>query len=752
MNEGIEGPSIAHWHNARAWRIVAASGLVLFCSALFAINPVLHTIDHAFPAEVSLSGSSFNATYTFTNNLPVTFKKPFVVTPTLCPAAGENCTAQASEFTYNDQCTGKRLAPQESCTYRIRLAPRTRGRKTIQLTYRGYDNNVVRVTPFLTTTTTPTTGLIGTSFSPGGQPLPSRTYTNTNYQMIFSYTNLGPSTLTFTENNQFTNFTITSDTCSNGVLASSQTCKIIGIFNAAAPGNYTLSSQLVGAVNSNIVSTSTTTQAFAMNGLIGVDYNPNHYSNNLPFNLHDVFYTGTLNNPSATNTYAEMQQLQEGGFTAVRSYQTEPYSWIDIINSANLLGMKVVYEAVIPQQPADSNYPGCPMGAQNYIACAQATLTAVYNAVGASVFNNTVILVFAGHENYCEAGNTTPPCNNPATSNVAYLTTAVNQLETTLATNLVSPVPVGSALVSGNLTTPSSAADMNTLITSYSATAPLGFDPYPFQWGVSPATAAVWIPPLSTNVQLTNSLAWDYIQVVGSTTPPALPTALPKIFYTQPRVLLSAETGWATAGGTAGYACNSPGPCAPSVSNATAYFQALYQRNTNNFVETSGYNIGVLAFEGYDEPTKAGPTAEQNYGLFDQNCNQKAAGMVPDNKLVTAMGCQDFSSGTLLTINGTAPPQPTFNVQITYPSGQYPHINVQIPSNNGANFNVTPWPQFLIFSGAVITVSSATQSCTVTATNVNPTPASISFSNVSCSTSAGSMGCFGTNCQISNPF
>jgi hypothetical protein len=728
-------------------------GLLLCCHPLFAANPVLHLLDHAFPAEVTLPGSSYTATYTFTNNLPLAFKKPFLVSSTICPVAGENCTAETSEFTYDDQCSGKKLASHESCTYQIRLTPKTRGRKTIQITYLGYDNNVVSVTPFLTTTT-PTSGLIGSITFPSGQALPSRAYTNTNYQVIFSFTNYGPDTLSFSENNQFTHFTITSDTCNTGILASNQTCKVIGNFNTADLGSYSLSSQLVGAVSTNVLTTSTTTQNFAFNGLIGVDYNPNHYSSNSPFNFHDIFYTGTQNNPSATNTYSEMQQLQEAGFTAVRSYQTEPYSWIDIINSANLLGMKVIYEANIPQQPNDSlgDCPMFPKEKKNFILCAQATLNAVYNAVGADVFNSTVVLVFAGHENYCDAGNSTPPCNGH--SNVAYLVNAVDGLKMTTS------APVGSALVSGNLTTPSTSIsdDMVKLIGSYSQTAPLGFDPYPFQWGVSPTTSAVWNPPLSTNVQLTNSLAWDYIQVVGSATPAALPDSLqPKRFYSQSRVLLSAETGWATAGSTAGYACNSPGPCAPSLSNAVSYFQALYQRNTNNFVETSGYSIGVLAFEAYDEPAKPGPTAEQHYGLFDQNCNQKAAGLVPNNHLVTAKGCQEYINGTLLTINGIIPPtqptQPTFNVEIQYAGGQYPKIKAKIPPNTGANLTVTPWPQFLVFSGAIITVSSSSSSCTVTANTVTPSPSSISFSQVRCDTSShASMNCSGTNCSISNPF
>ncbi len=359
--------------------------------------------------------------------------------------------------------------------------------------------------------------------------------------------------------------------------------------------------------------------AFNFNGLIGVDYQPNHYAGNVPLNNHDVFIVGNSQGTPITNIYAELAQLKEAGFSTVRSYQTTIYSWVDIINQAHALGMKVIYEAVIPQQPADSPYSGgsCPVppANQDYIPCAQATLNAVITQVTKPIFNDTVILVLAGHENYCEAGNTISPCNNPVTSNISYLTSAVSALQSTL-TSVGLTTPVSSALVSGNLVTPSVAIsnDMITLANSYSADAPLAFDPYPFQWGV-PANQAVWTPPLATTIQPNNSLAWDYIHVVGSANPPALPAAAQQPFYSPGRVLLAAETGWATAGTTTEYACNSPGPCMPSVANASTYYQALYQISTSNFVATSGYSIGVLAFEAYDEPNK-GSSAEGHYGLF----------------------------------------------------------------------------------------------------------------------------------------
>lgn len=462
--------------------------------------------------------------------------------------------------------------------------------------------------------------------------------------------------------------------------------------------------------------------AFNFNGLIGVDYQPNHYAGNVPLNNHDVFIVGNNSQGTPiTNVYVELAQLKEAGFSTVRSYQTTIYSWVDIINQAHALGMKVIYEAVIPQQPADSPYSGgsCPVppANQDYIPCAQATLNAVISQVTQPIFNDTVVLVLAGHENYCEAGNTISPCNNPVTSNIVYLTSAVNALKSTLTTAGLA-TPVSSALVSGNLVTPSVAIsnDMITLANSYSADAPLAFDPYPFQWGVA-ANQAVWVPPLATTVQPNNSLAWDYIHVVGSANPPALPAAAQQPFYTPGRVLLAAETGWATAGTTTEYACNSPGPCVPSVANAAAYYTALYQANTSNFVANSGYSIGVLAFEAYDEPNKGSSSAEGHYGLFDSNCTQKAAGLVPTNKLVSATGCQGFSRGSLLTIVGFAHPYTLIIKQKNPTTGS--EVSATLNSDGKqSSLPGAPWPQYLVFPGATITIRG-NPSCTSTVQSID---------------------------------
>lgn len=481
--------------------------------------------------------------------------------------------------------------------------------------------------------------------------------------------------------------------------------------------------------------------ATTFTGMLGVDYQPNHYPAQNQLNFHDIFVVGNLEaalgsqtvSTPITNVFVELAQLKSAGFTTVRSYQTTDYAWVDIINQAHRLGMKVIYEAVIPQLPSDAAYVGgCPTAPanQNYIPCAQTVLNTVINTVTPTVFQDTVVLVFAGHENYCNPGNMVPPCTGA--SNVGYLTSAVSALQTTLS-NAGLSTPVSSAMLSEDFTTSDASiiTDMSTLVASYSATAPLAFDAYPFQWGVTPASS-VWLQPLSMTTQLNNSLAWDYLKVVGSATPPAMPNAPTQAFYTPAgRTLLSAETGWATQGSTGAYACNSPGPCAPSVANASTYYQALYQQSNNyNFVGTSGYPIGVLAFEAYDEPIKASSdpstTAEGYYGLFDSNCVQKAAGLVPNNAMVTGTACQGFSGGALMTVVGFGHPYTMIIKQKNPVTNRAADITVSSQGIAGPLADA-PWPEYLVFPGATITIRGST-SCTSTVESISGSPQKITFS------------------------
>ncbi|WED42726.1 hypothetical protein [Legionella cardiaca] len=510
-------------------------------------------------------------------------------------------------------------------------------------------------------------------------------------------------------------FTI-NDGCHGVALAPGGGCNLSIGLNARTTGAKSTHITISYGNNSIPLSILTTTDALSSSsswvGLIGVDYNPNHYPNGNQFNFHDVFYVGNVSNVPISNVYAELSQLKAAGFSTVRSYQTEPYSWIDIIQQAKALGMKVVYEADIPQN-----------GSQANINTALSVLTSVINVVGATTFQETVSLVFAGHENY-------------SSTDINYLTSAVSQLQSTLSSNGIT-VPVGSALVSGNLVTPSPAisSDMTTLIHSYSPGAPLAFDPYPFQWGVTPPDQAV------SNITLINSIAWDYAQAQSQS------------FYVAPRTILMAETGWATQGTNAGYFCAQQNICAPGVGNAGTYLTALY-----SFVRNSGHNSGALVFEAYDEPAKdpGNPNdAENFYGVFDSNCNLKSINLLPNTSFVTATnpGCRGFTQGALLVVVGNTTTQPPFTVQIqqTNPITQNTaSMTVTVPTQNRTDNSVLPWPQYLVFNGAIVSMtgSATNNTCTVPITVNNAT---ISFGAVSC-TGGNVVNCSNGVCFLPTPF
>ncbi|GGI88360.1 hypothetical protein [Legionella impletisoli] len=572
------------------------------------------------------------------------------------------------------------------------------------------------------------TGLAGSPLELGVNPIYPRLTSNTS---IPSMTSLGgvylvtytvTSNLPFTMPNGFNNsyavsapydeFTIT-DNCQGLLLAPGQSCEISIGLNAQTTGQKSATVLLTFGKNTVPISILTVTSSALLNrnwvGLIGIDYQPNHYPQGNAFNGHDVFYAGTINNSPITNVYAELSQLKAAGFTTVRSYQTVEYSWIDIINQANALNMKVVYEAVIPQN-----------GNQANITAAVNLLNHVIDTVGVSTFKNTVTLVFAGHENY-------------SNSDINYLTSAVSQLISALKAKGITNVEVGSALVSGDLVTPSPAiaADMTALGNSYSAGAPWAFDPYPFQWGVTPPNQAV------SNPTLINSIAWDYAKVNSQA-----------FFQADKKTILMAETGWATSGvGTyAGYFCatSMSNPCQPSVANAGTYLTALYA-----YVKNTGNNSGALVFEAYDEPAKDPvnvDNAENFYGVFDTNCGLKDVSLLPNTSFAIASNpaCKGFINAALLSVvGGSVINQPQFSVQITQTNpGSMADANMTVPvaTMNRTDANINPWPYFLVFNQAVVSMTGTGTGNTCNVTVSVAGGVITGFSAVSC-TGANVVNC-----------
>ncbi len=458
------------------------------------------------------------------------------------------------------------------------------------------------------------------------------------------------------------------------------------------------------------LSTAHATSTFV--GLIGADYSPNHYASGNTLNAHDVYYAGGSTSPF-TNIYTELSQLKAAGVTVVRSYATTQYTWVQIINDANTLGLSVIYEASIPQ--VDSTCTQTYMDCQA-ISNAHLLLANVINAVGATKFNNTVILVLAGHENV----DTPDQFGNP--SNAKYLITAARNLQK------VTSVPVGGAFVSGNLVTPPALASgyaISDIISSYSSVAPAGFDPYPFQWGgfATSTGDSTGAATAVTSSATQNSIQWDYNEINTNGIAAGRP-------------IFMAESGWATSGTTnPGYACGTTA-CYPSITNAAAYLSALY-----TFVRNTANNAGVLAFEAYDEPAKAASgSMENSYGVFDSDCNLKG----PNNTSLLPAGsayipgdyhaCQGFSGGALLVVNGQFAQTPV-RIAITQTNPETSlsaNMTVTgISANTTTGNDGGQWPYFLVFSGATFTITdNAGSICTGTISSIDGSQ-NITFSGVS---------------------
>ena len=444
----------------------------------------------------------------------------------------------------------------------------------------------------------------------------------------------------------------------------------------------------------------TSAHAVSFVGLIGTDYQPNHYAAGHTFNDHDVFYVGMNGGTPITNVYAELSQLQAAGFTVVRSYATTEYTWAEIINDANTLNLNVIYEASIPST-----------GNSQSIQSAVAILTNVLTATTPSVFKNKVILVYAGHENY----------NN---ANEPYICSAIHALQKTTT------VPVGNAFLSGDLMAPPS-GDISKILNCSSTSAPASFDPYPFQWGAPIATA---VTDGTSGQGTINSIQYDYFQVNQNGVAGSRP-------------IFMAESGWATSGTTnPGYACGTSGypPCAPSVANAASYLTALYA-----FVNKAANKAGLLAFEAYDEPAKGSSTnMETYYGMFDSDCNLKGpnnTALLPNTNFVPANnhGCQGFSQGALLVVQGGFGHDP-LSVSIT--TNTNPETSVSSPitlnnfSANTQSYNDGgAWPYFMVFTGATVNISG----------NNGPAPCTETISSIDSSqniTFSGSCNCTGNVC------
>ena len=238
-------------------RIISAIVLFMVTQSVFAIDPVKWSLNRTFPSEVSVPGGVYTVTYTFTSQLPFTMVNPFQI---------EKLASPADEFSYEDGCSGIKLAPQQTCQVTILLDPLVTGQKSIQLVMTGYDNNRVPL-PVLLTEARSQAGHANIVASVV-KALPNSMTVNSSEIYVFRFTNSGTDTATSvttsSNNNSF------SSNC-GATLAPGASCEISGTFTprATTPATQTVTGTLSHAQNLETTA-STSTTVIPATGLTGV--------------------------------------------------------------------------------------------------------------------------------------------------------------------------------------------------------------------------------------------------------------------------------------------------------------------------------------------------------------------------------------------------------------------------------------------------------------------------------------------------
>lgn len=278
-------------------RLVAGLLLFIFSQSVFAINPIVWSLNEPFPAKVFIAGAGYSVTYTFTSNLPFKMVKPLSILKS---------SNAPTEFSYQDQCSGLKLSPQQSCTVVVTLDPLSSGDKTVQLTIAGYDKNRVPL-PKLATVASQQNGQV-TIASAVLTPLPATMVVNTPNTFVFQFTNTGTESATgVTTSSSSSNF---SSNCTP-VLAPGASCQISGSYTptSTTPALQTVTGTYSYAQGSPVVA-STQTTVNAATGLTGVISGLPAIS--IVGAFYQITYTFTNNNPTGMTITTNGPQANVG--------------------------------------------------------------------------------------------------------------------------------------------------------------------------------------------------------------------------------------------------------------------------------------------------------------------------------------------------------------------------------------------------------------------------------------------------------
>lgn len=210
-------------------------------------DPIKWELTQHFPETVIVENGTYVAAYKLTNQMPFTMGQPLII---------QKFPSSHAEFSYDDLCTGKKLAYNESCTVTIYLNPIIAGKKTIYIV-ESYGHDQVPL-PMLSTMASDNGGISGVS-GVVTTALPSTSDIDVSEPWKFTYTNTG-NTVATGINISVANSTYNTDCgleLSN--VAPNNTCYVQGTYAAQSDGLKTVSVNFSYAQGSAVkLQTSTT--------------------------------------------------------------------------------------------------------------------------------------------------------------------------------------------------------------------------------------------------------------------------------------------------------------------------------------------------------------------------------------------------------------------------------------------------------------------------------------------------------------
>ncbi|MFC3909428.1 thaumatin family protein [Legionella dresdenensis] len=242
--------------------IQALSLFAVSTCSVAGIDPVKWVQQQSFPAEILVDGGTYVASYTFTNQIPATMVKPLII---------EKTSNSGSEFSYEDLCTGKRLAYRETCNVTIYLNPTIEGSKTVQL-IQAYGNDRVPLPQLYTIAVQQ--GGSHTVVGDIATALPSTLGINTSapWRFIFTNNNTFPITginISVSGSSYDTNCGLSLTNTAPG-----NSCYVEGTFTAMSAGPQTITATLSYSQGSPVTLSTSTVGDGQSSGLICQPANP----------------------------------------------------------------------------------------------------------------------------------------------------------------------------------------------------------------------------------------------------------------------------------------------------------------------------------------------------------------------------------------------------------------------------------------------------------------------------------------------